>query len=270
MNRSGTLQMSVFRLIDRDSMASDKNYAPDKNRRTDIDLPVCCSALRTGDDLVTSAGLLCEVLALRSRSTMNFFVFGCPAGDTSLPCFTALTLGEYFARGDLLTSGDLTAKSADLTATFGLTFGDADLVPTNGDICPTFGVLLGDAFLELSAPFTQWEAFRGNERCVAVVKSCFWPAVRDGDVFKSCSVSPAIFSEHGLNVYCSRFAADDSNCLLAGDWELRLLSDNLEAEERTGRHGVVLGDDLWPENPPFCSQTDCWCSDVFSGVAPST
>jgi len=79
--------------------------------------------LRPGENLLlaaTSTGFFRDVLAFRSRSTMNFFVFGCPAGESRL----LLRLREL--RGDLLlVNDDLLMTPADLSVTFG------DLVVTS-------------------------------------------------------------------------------------------------------------------------------------------
>jgi len=127
------------------------NYERDTRQHHESNLPVtfCCDDLSTGEALLpvaTLTDLLRDVLAFLSLSMMNFFVRGCPSGDSNTPRLTQLPLSDWLWRGNLLTSGVLTTSCGDLLTTFGdLTFGE--VLTTFGDLLMTFGdpfVIFGD------------------------------------------------------------------------------------------------------------------------------
>jgi len=189
-----------------------------------------CGDLRPGDDLLPakmSPSFLREVLAFRSRSTMNFFVLGCPAGDSNLPRLRPLPLIGCLRPGDPLTSGEPFVTFGDLLIIFGdllVTFGDLN---TSVDLLSNSDVLSEP--LQFDAPFVSP---RGR-RCVTELGVCVT------DCSTSCSMLPLTFSEPGLIVYCSLLAADDGK--RADDFGLCLLADFLADDERLA---LLTGDDF--------------------------
>jgi len=236
--------------------------------------------LRTGDDLLLaamSADFLRDVLAFLSRSTMNFLVLGCPAGDSSLPRFTQLPAGDCLWLGDLLTSGDL-LTCGDLLVTFGdlfMAFGDlffifgdpvnSNLTFTSGDLWTTSNVLPGATSLQCDVPFTAWCGLRSGKRWVAVVMACVTSSdINDSDDLEPSDVSRSAFSDAELFVYFSLLAADGE--VPAGNCRGLCGPSDCLADNKERRLALLVGDGLWSVN--FSLR---WLAAesvrVFSGVA---
>jgi len=249
-------------------------------------LPVhfwCGDLWRLGDDLLpaaTSIIFLREVLAFLSRSTMNFFVFGWPAGDSSLYRLRQLSMTGCRCRGDLSISAGMLATSGDLITTFGdlfVTFGDLEnpvnLLLTSGDLWLTSDVLLRESSCETSVsplsdvPFTARCGLRSGERCTAIVEACVigcsLSCISDVGDLKSHDMLLLPFTAPGLNTYRSLLAADDGTRLPGVDFGLWNLPNRLADDDV--RLILLAGDGFWGVN--FSCSLFAVSTCVLSGVS---
>ena len=190
---------------------------------------------------------------------MNFFVFGCPAGDSKLPCLTESLLADIRWRGDLLTSWVLLVTFGDLLVPFGDLFlmsGDQEvddnLLLTSGDRCLTSGdtcLTPGDLFWAMSCelpaavPFIVPGEPCSGETCIAVVKDCVIgcnpPFISN---LKSLETLPLpFFSDSGPDIYLSLLTADDCT-RLPGDIDFGVCTFPNRLADDDGRLELLAGD----------------------------
>ena len=247
------------------------NYERDTRQHHESNLPVtfCCDDLSTGEALLpvaTLTDLLRDVLAFLSLSMMNFFVRGCPSGDSNTPRLTQLPLSDWLWRGNLLTSGVLTTSCGDLLTTFGDLFVtcddlvNSDMMLTSDDPW-TASALLGErsrdspASVNVNVPLTVRWRLRSGQRWVAVVTDS-----SDRRVSETLRLTT---SELGLIVYRSLLTGDDCQHLLALNLGLFWQSGCLADARRRRQLALVAGDGLWRVNVSLAAESII----VLSGVA---